>query len=225
AGLHPVPVTSWAAVPFAVASRIRTGTVFVPPGGSNLLGSLGYVDAARELAAQVRAGDLPEPDVCVVALGSGGTAAGLVAGLHAEGLATRVAGVCVASPPWLVRASVRRLIRACDRAVARSATGAPPRASNERLSIDERFLGRGYGYPSDDGAAAMRDAASVGLLLDPTYTAKAFACALWYVRAQRAERVLYWHTLSSAPMAPLLADAAASDLLPELARLVTPDKP
>jgi 1-aminocyclopropane-1-carboxylate deaminase/D-cysteine desulfhydrase-like pyridoxal-dependent ACC family enzyme len=220
AGLRPVPVSSWAAVPFALSSRIRPGTDVVPPGGSSVIGSLGYVDAARELAAQVRDGGMPEPDVCVVALGSGGTAAGLAAGLQAEGLSTQVVGVCVASPRWLVRASVWRLAKGCDRAIARcSATQSPPAASHVRLVVDERFLGRGYGYPTDDGEAAMRAASSVGLVLDPTYTAKAFACALWYVRARRAERVLYWHTLSSAPMSPLL-EGARSDLPPDLARLV-----
>jgi 1-aminocyclopropane-1-carboxylate deaminase/D-cysteine desulfhydrase-like pyridoxal-dependent ACC family enzyme len=219
AGLRPVPVTSWAAVPFALSSRIRPGTKVVPPGGSSVAGAMGYVDAARELSAQVRDGALPEPDVCVVALGSGGTAAGLAAGLEAEGLATRVIGVCVASPRWLVRASARRLIAGCDRAIARSCATRPSSgASRARLLVDERFLGRGYGYSTDEGEAATRDAAAAGIVLDPTYTAKAFACALWYVRAQRVERVLYWHTLSSAPMSPLLA-GAERDLPPDLARL------
>ena len=223
AGLRPLPVSSWAAVPFALSSRIRPATEVVPPGGSSgWPGRWAIKSTPRaSLAMQVREGGLPEPDVCVVALGSGGTAAGLAAGLQAEGLSTRVVGVCVASPRWLVRASVRRLTRGCDREIARSsATARSTGASYERLSVDERFLGRGYGYPTDEGAAATRDAASVGLALDPTYTAKAFACALWYVRARRAERVLYWHTLSSAPMEPLLAHAKG-DLPPDLARLVT----
>ena len=50
------------------------------PGGSSPLGCVGYVEAAAELAEQVRAGDLPAPSHIVVALGSGGTAAGLAAG-------------------------------------------------------------------------------------------------------------------------------------------------
>ncbi len=214
AGLHAFPVTSWAAVPFAVATRMRSGTAFVPVGGSNVVGSMGYVDAARELAGQVRAGLLPEPEVCVVALGSGGTAAGLAAGLAAEGLATRVVAVCVAAPRWLVRASVHRLAAACARAAAVS-----PCASAAHLVIDERFLGRGYGHPTDVGIAATRVAADAGLLLDPTYTAKAFAAALWYVRARRAHTVLFWHTLSSAPL--LAPGGRAADLPPRLARLLS----
>jgi D-cysteine desulfhydrase len=215
-GLRAFPVTSWAAVPFAVAARLRPGTAFVPVGGSNVMGSMGYVDAARELAGQVRAGLLPEPEVCVVALGSGGTAAGLAAGVAAEGLATRVVAVCVAAPRWLVRASVHRLAAACARAAALS-----PGASAAHMVIDERFLGRGYGHSTDVGVAATRVAADVGIVLDPTYTAKAFAAALWYVRARRAQTVLFWHTLSSAPLAPLLGPGGrAPDLPPRLARLL-----
>jgi 1-aminocyclopropane-1-carboxylate deaminase/D-cysteine desulfhydrase-like pyridoxal-dependent ACC family enzyme len=224
-GLRPVPVGSWAAVPFAVASRMRPGTAFVPIGGSNVLGSMGYVDAARELAAQVRAGALPEPDVCVVALGSGGTAAGLVAGFLAEGMTTRVVGVSVATPPWLVRASARRLTAACARQVAAVASGDAAARSAARdwrpgLAIDERFLGGGYGHATDAGEAATLAASRVGLDLDPTYTAKAFASALWHVRANRGAHVLYWHTLSSAPLEPLLANAPDPDALaPGLKRL------
>jgi hypothetical protein len=49
----------------------------------------------------------------------------------------------------------------------------------------------------------------VGIALDPTYTAKAFAAALDRVDAGGVKTVLYWHTLSSAPMAPLLEGAPA----------------
>jgi D-cysteine desulfhydrase len=221
AGLSAVPVTTWAMVPFAVAARMRPGTAFVPVGGSSVTGSMGYVQAARELAMQVREGALPEPDVCVVALGSGGTAAGLAAGFAAEGLRTKVVGVCVASPPWLVRASLRRLESACFRAAAsESATRGVGAASDYRVSIDERFLGAGYGHPTGLAGEAAHVAAGQGLLVDATYTAKAFASALWHVRARRAERVLYWHTLSSAPMAPLLE--GAPKLPPHLATLLQP---
>lgn len=205
AHLRAWPVRSWAAVPLAVAARMRSGTVFIPIGGSNVVGSMGYVNAAHELALQVRAGALPEPEVCVVALGSGGTAAGLAAGFMAEGMRTRVVGVCVASPKWAVRAASLRLAR----------------GAGARLSMDSRFLGAGYGYATSEGELATRAAMEAGLSLDPTYTAKAFAAALWHVRARRAAHILYWHTLSSAPIAPLLAGGPGSaDLLdPSLLRL------
>ena len=148
--------------------------------------------------------------MCVVALGSGGTAGGLAAGFAAEGLRTRVVGVCVSTPPWVLRLASLWLARACARRAAAS------RRRSARCGRACRWTrassATGYGYPTAEGEEATRVAREhAGLTLDPTYTAKAFACALWHVRARRGEHVLYWHTLSSAPMAPLLAGAPEED--------------
>lgn len=208
-GLAPFPVGSWAAAPLALARRVASGARLITVGGSSVVGSMGYVDAARELAAQVRRGELPEPDVCVVALGSGGTAGGLAAGFEAERLRTRVVGVCVSTPPWVLRLSSLWLARACAR---RSGVPAAFGSMRTRLSMDARFLGEGYGYATAAGVEATRIAREqAGITLNPTYTAKAFASALWHLRARRGERILYWHTLSSAPMGPLLAGAPEED--------------
>jgi 1-aminocyclopropane-1-carboxylate deaminase/D-cysteine desulfhydrase-like pyridoxal-dependent ACC family enzyme len=227
-GLQPFPAGSWSGVPLAVARRRAHGAWFIPVGGSSVAGSMAYAEAARELAAQVRAGELPEPDVCVVALGSGGTAAGLAAGLQAEGLATRVVGVCVADPPWLVALAARWLARACARRIRERGNDLPGGRDafrvGDRLAVDGRFLGAGYACPIDAGAEATALAREhAGIELDSTYTAKAFASALWHVRARRAERVLYWHTLSSAPMEPLLEGAPPEGSLhPSLRALLLP---
>jgi len=215
-GLLPFPVSSWGAVPLALARRMASGARLVPVGGSSVLGSMGYVSAAHELAAQIREGALPEPDVCVVALGSGGTAAGLAAGFEAEGMRTRVVGVCVTPPAWALRRMARFLARASAHDVGTPATCAVIRA---RIATDDRFIGPGYGHriaAGDEATLLARDA--VGLVLDPTYTAKAFASALWHVRARRGRHILYWHTLSSAPMAPLLAGGPSETSLPKALR-------
>jgi D-cysteine desulfhydrase len=191
-------------------------------GGSSARGSLGYVDAARELAGQIRAGEMPEPDFVVVALGSGGTVAGLAAGLEREGLRSRVVGVVVAEPAWVVAIRARWLARTCLRlAGVRGERGWLGR----RLEVDPRWLGVGYGHPTESGARATEVAARVGLTLDPTYTAKTFAAALARVDALRdsavPKTVLYWHTLSSAPAAPLLAAAPDESALdPRVRRLL-----
>lgn len=205
-GLRIFPARSWGAAPWAIVRRLVHGARFITVGGSSAVGALGYLDAGRELAEQVHAGQMPEPDVCVVALGSGGTAGGLAAGFAAGRLRTRVVGVCVLTPPWALALLASHLARACARRAG---------VRDVRLSMDTRFLGDGYGYPTAEGQAASELAhAHAGLVLDPTYTAKAFACALWYVRARQARTVLYWHTLSSAPMAPLLSGAPSEEELP-----------
>jgi D-cysteine desulfhydrase len=219
-GLHAIPVQSWGGAARAMATRmVTTGkdTRLITVGGSNVVGAMGYVAAARELAAQVRAGVMPEPDVCVVALGSGGTAAGLASGLAAERMKTRVVGVCVSEPPWVLRLASRRLARACARRIPLEPGAADP----PRLGMDTRFLGRGYGHATAEGDEATRIASAAGLVLDPTYTAKAFASALWRVRARQGRVILYWHTLSSAPMGPLLAHAPKeTELDPRLRRVL-----
>jgi 1-aminocyclopropane-1-carboxylate deaminase/D-cysteine desulfhydrase-like pyridoxal-dependent ACC family enzyme len=197
----------------------------VTVGGSNVSGSMGYVQGARELAAQIRSGELPEPDVCVVALGSGGTAAGLTAGFEAEGLGTRVVGVCVSRPAWALRFIAHTLARRCARRAGVPNDRASSANLRARLQVDTRFLGAGYGHPTaagDEATAVALEAAH--LSLDPTYTAKAFASALWHVRSRRARHILYWHTLSSAPMAPLLEGAPLpGEFDPALRKLLLPE--
>lgn len=195
---------SYAGAAWQVAFELRRDTYLVPLGGSNVVGDFGYVDAARELAAQVEAGALPEPARIVVAMGSGGTAAGLAAGLEATGLGTVVVGVVVATPPWIVA----RLARHMTARLARG-LGVSVRRAQERLSIDASFLGDGYGLETAASRRAMARAAEAGLALDPTYTSKAFAAALTY--RQRPGLTLYWHTLSSAPMEPWLVGAPSAE--------------
>ncbi|MGW4284332.1 pyridoxal-phosphate dependent enzyme, partial [Nocardia sp. NPDC004750] len=85
------------AAPWLYLRRVRGGArpYFLPAGGSSPVGALGYVEVACELAAQIAAGELPEPGHIVTAVGSGGTAAGLALGLRLAGLRTRVVGVVV----------------------------------------------------------------------------------------------------------------------------------
>jgi 1-aminocyclopropane-1-carboxylate deaminase/D-cysteine desulfhydrase-like pyridoxal-dependent ACC family enzyme len=202
-GLKPLPAGSFAAVPLAVVRRlIGKDVLYVPVGGSNVLGAMAYVDAARELAAQVRAGEIPEPDLVVVTLGSGGTAAGLAAGFAAEKMKTRVVAVAVSTPVWAVALTVRWLARRCAKK-----SGVRPSKAVANLLIDARYLGTGYGHATPWGDHASAAAEVAGLHVDPTYTAKTFAAALDLVSIRRAKTILYWHTLSSAPMAPLLASA------------------
>jgi hypothetical protein len=52
------------------------------------------------------------------------------------------------------------------------------------------------------------------LVLEPTYTAKAFAAALDRVAHGGYKRILFWHTFSGAPLAPLLEQAPAEGDLP-----------
>jgi 1-aminocyclopropane-1-carboxylate deaminase/D-cysteine desulfhydrase-like pyridoxal-dependent ACC family enzyme len=218
-GLRAHPCPAWSLAPAYLAPHLGRDACFIPLGGSNVLGSLGFVDAAHELAAQIRAGDLVEPDLVVVATGSGGTAAGLAVGFEQAGLKTRVLGVAVAPPTPVLRHLSRRLAQKTA-AEAGLGVAAGLRAA-KRIDVDGAWIGRGYGHATDEGRSALAIGARAGLALDVTYTAKAFACALAYAKRGDVREVLYWHTLSTAPLEPLLGECGAREPLPEpLARLL-----
>jgi D-cysteine desulfhydrase len=174
--------------------------VLIPTGGTSARGALGYVNAAFELADQVRAGELEAPDWIFVPLGSGGTVAGLVLGLAMAGLPSRVAGVLVTDivPPSaaalarLARSSARRLARACGPA------GAPIGARDFTIVRDQ--LGRGYGHSTDEAEKARRAFSELeGIELETTYTAKCAAAFLSLAATEpyRGRNLLFWNTYSS----------------------------
>jgi 1-aminocyclopropane-1-carboxylate deaminase/D-cysteine desulfhydrase-like pyridoxal-dependent ACC family enzyme len=135
--------------------------------------------------------------------------AGIVAGALREGLPARIVGVDVAVAPALARAMVLALARLATRADSGSAGLS---RLSRALEVDGAHLGGGYGHPTRSGSEASKVALGIGLRLDPTYTAKTFARALQELQSSRSpgsrpRRVLYWHTLSAAPVEPLLEDA------------------
>jgi 1-aminocyclopropane-1-carboxylate deaminase/D-cysteine desulfhydrase-like pyridoxal-dependent ACC family enzyme len=230
-GLEAIRAPSMALAPVVLPTILREGDFVVGPGGSTLDGTLGYVDAAFELARQIDDGEMPVPDAIVVALGSAGTAAGLLAGIagcNPEGvssssslplpslLATRLVAVRVVSPVLMGR---QRVLLLAWRAARRRPLAVSWGDLAARLVIEPGFLGAGYGQATAAGDRATDLAEREGLDLDPTYTAKAFAAALDLVEKARFERVLYWHTLSRAPLEPMLAQAPP--LPAELDRLFT----
>jgi len=199
-GVQLIPAGSYAEAARRLALGVAEGSYAIPAGGSNRLGTLGLMLAAAELEAQVRANLLPEPDLIVLPLGSGGTAAGLCAGLMQTKLRTRVMGVAVAEPAKVFVRKARLLAQELVEHRVRAEVSA-------RFEVTLNYLGEGYGVPTRASERASQEAARCGLALDDTYTAKAFAAALERVALGRDRTVLFWNTLSSADLAPLLLGA------------------
>jgi len=165
----------------------------VPLGGSNGLGSLGYVRAALEIEKQAQAAGIADAWI-VVATGSGGTLAGLLAGLRTIGSSLRVVGIDVASIwsnyPELVARMANDSLEILD---------IPERvAAADVAIIEDTYVGRGYAVPTKEGSAAIeRVAQSEGILLDPTYTGKAFGGLLDLHATGHFgddQPVIFWHT-------------------------------
>ena len=135
----------------------------IPCGGSNALGSLGYVDCAREIAEQGTAFDH-----IVCAEGSGGTMAGLSLGAKLYLPNTKVYGMMVDTDPFdqITPALMRE---------AAVLLGVDVSISEQDYSLRD-MCGPGYAIPSEEGNAAISMMArEEGIFLDPVYTGKAFA--------------------------------------------------
>lgn len=148
---------------------------YLPAGGSSPVGTLGYVDAALELAQQVRAGELPEPALVVTAVGSAGTAAGLTLGLRLAGLSSRVVGVVVNDAFRLDDVVIARLARRTADLLRDRGADLDVEIAAGDLDVTHRYLGETYGATTAEGRKALAAASAEGLELEPVYTAKAFA--------------------------------------------------
>ena len=186
----------WLAVRHAQLRPPRPPYVLAP-GGSSPLGAVGFVEAALELADQVEAGELPEPAAAVVALGSGGSAAGLAAGFAIAGLRTRVEAVLVNDQLKLTEATVTRLARRTLRLLAKRGADVAAVEPNE-LRVVRGFMGAGYGHATPAAGEALRLAReSEDLALEPVYTAKTLAA----IRAGATGDgpLLFWNTNNGRP--------------------------
>jgi 1-aminocyclopropane-1-carboxylate deaminase/D-cysteine desulfhydrase-like pyridoxal-dependent ACC family enzyme len=159
----------------------------IPRGGATAAGAAGFALAADELAHQLDDCGV-QPEGIVIATGSGGTQAGVLAGSTAQDPPWRVIGASVSRPPAEASAQVLRLAQACA-----SLLGQPQVASARVEVVDA--VGPGFGLPSSDGEAAARLLFETeGLLLDPVYTAKAFAEVLRLIHGGMTGPIVFWHT-------------------------------
>ena len=160
----------------------------IPIGGASVTGAAAFVDAADELLAQIHESRKEAAvDWIVVADGSGGTHAGLLAGL---GGAARVLGVDVGTRP--------DLDDVVPRLAAEVATRTGRAAPRDEVVLDHARFGDGYGAVTDDALEAIERVARLeGVILDPVYTGKAMAGLIGSVREGRiapGETVVFWHT-------------------------------
>jgi D-cysteine desulfhydrase len=153
-------------------ARLRVGPhYFIPVGGHTWLGALGYVRAAVEIHEQANGLGVGDARL-VVAAGSGGTLAGLLAGLRLVGSHLRPLGIDVGKLWKAFPASVARLATEVCAHLGEPQAFAPA----DVPLVEATYVGAAYGQPSEAGRAALeRLARAEGILLDPVYTAKAFA--------------------------------------------------
>lgn len=182
------------------AERVRAAggrPYVIPEGGSNALGSWGYIRAMRELADDLAEIASPEAPVTIVyACGSGGTGAGLILGAKLFRLAERgirIAGINVCDDRAYF---VKAITAICDDAEARWQLGANVTAAD--IDIVDGHVGLGYAKSRPEELATIRDVCrSDGVVLDPVYTGKAFHGLVTELRrdpARFGKTVAFIHT-------------------------------
>jgi 1-aminocyclopropane-1-carboxylate deaminase/D-cysteine desulfhydrase-like pyridoxal-dependent ACC family enzyme len=181
----------WVEVVAGSMAQFGRTSYVLPVGGSDARGALGHALAALELVQQLKG--IGEPlSAIALATATGGTQAGMLAGLRKLGVNTQVHGFAVAKHAEELRADVFALASE----VAADIRG--PSIAEGDVLLDGAMLGAGYGVPSAAGvAAAELLARSHGIFADPVYTAKALAGLLTMVRNGRfasSETVVFIHT-------------------------------
>ena len=164
----------------------------IPRGGACPLGVVGHVLAVAELASQCMTARL-EPDLVVMAVGSGTTLAGWLLGSRLIGVRWRIEGYAVSRPAEEARARVAHLAQATAQLA-----GLRHDIAAEEITIHDGFVGEGYGIPTSQGDAAIVTVArACGVFLDPVYTGKAFAGYMQHVaegRFEGANQAVFLHT-------------------------------
>ncbi|MFZ7102506.1 MAG: D-cysteine desulfhydrase [Peptococcaceae bacterium] len=198
-GVEKTELVPWGTDMYEVMNNIaeelkeegRTGYI-IPMGGSNQLGTLGYVACAEEIIAQADEEGNAFTHI-IVAAGSGGTQGGLLLGLHGCNRDIPVMGMCVLNDRKTQERLVRGIVERTGEYLGIDGAGL-----SEKISCPDEYLGAGYTVPTAEMVEAVKLLAGTeGILLDPTYSGKAMAGLIDLVKQgyfQKDDQVLFIHT-------------------------------
>jgi L-cysteate sulfo-lyase len=180
----------------------------IPIGGSNSIGSLGYVLCAEEMLTQLNSDTIEKVqhganasahfDQIVLATGSAGTQAGLLAGLIANNDSTQVLGINVSRPSSEQDPLVQQLLEQIVLELNLEPEKVSESMLRSRVNTNGDYYGDGYGQVTETMLEAVKTSAKLeGLLLDPVYSGKAMAGLFDLCRKgaiASGSRVMFLHT-------------------------------
>ena len=148
----------------------------IPIGGSTAVGAIGYAVAFDEIITQCESQHFVA-DAIVFTTSSGGTHAGLIAGLiraranNPQKVLPKIIGIGVAKGVALNAIRVAELANQ-----TLTLLDEPTRATPEDVIIDANYMGSDYAMPTQAATEATTWAAHRGAwVLDPVYSAKGFS--------------------------------------------------
>lgn len=200
---------------------------YIPPGGSNVLGSVGYVNAFFELLEQVSATEFPEQ--IIVPLGSGGTAAGLMVGACLSGMwgKTKIHAVRVVSSflyqDRKLRADARLLYRFLVNKMDKEDRARVPQCplfdDPEEIVISGDYFAPSYGEAKDNVHETIQLVhESEKIALEPTYSGKAMCYLVDQITSLKLQnkpipKTLFWLTYNNHPLDKIIENYPWSDPL------------
>ncbi len=158
-----------------------TNVYFIPGGGANSIGSLGYVECLNEIIKENHKYNFSQ---IVHATGSSGTQAGLLAGRKYFNCSIPVSGICI-------RYDKATQENKCEKLQCSI-------LDKSEVVVYDEYIGPGYGEPSDDMIEATKLLAKKeAILLDPVYSGKGFAGLIGLIKNKKFtknDNVLFIHT-------------------------------
>lgn len=183
---------------------------FIPVGGSNGVGAVGYLVAMQELARQLSEQKL-RVDHIVFGSSSGGTQAGMVLGARLTGFQGQLHGLSIdKNDPehGEYEIEVAQIANECAEYI-----GAEVRVTPNDVKVVYGYKGEGYGVVGElEREAICLLARTEGIVLDPVYAGRAFGALVDLIRKgtfQRGETVLFWHTGGAPALFAYAADVVA----------------
>lgn len=175
-----------------IASRFRVEgrrPFIIPVGGTTVESTAAFIECAEEIAQQSSSIGGP-PDAIVVTVGSATTFAGLWIGTRLLLPSTRVVGITIGKTHSEAMGRIHSIVKDVGQVLALPQLDQP--------EIVDRYVGEGYGIPSRAGIEALKLVAQLeGVILDTTYTSKAFAGLLGESRGgvlNGQRRLVFVHT-------------------------------
>ena len=172
-----------------------TNVYFIPGGGSNSIGALGYVECLNEIIKENNKYNFSH---IVHATGSSGTQAGLLAGRKYFNCNIPIIGICIrydkATQINRVYAEAKKTCEKLQCSIL----------DKSEVIVYDEYIGPGYGEPSDSMIEATKLLAKKeAILLDPVYSGKGFAGLIGLIKNKKFtknDNVLFIHTGGSASL-------------------------
>jgi D-cysteine desulfhydrase family pyridoxal phosphate-dependent enzyme len=167
----------------------------IPYGGSNITGALGFVNAVRELKAQLLSQNLTI-DYIFFASSSGGTHAGLILGKDLFNLEVDLMPISI-DKEGVLGHSLQEIVYGIIN-VGKKLLGIDKDYEMNKINLIKGYDKAGYGVVTENEISVIKEVARTeGILLDPVYTGRAFYGMIDYLNKNKIKpnsNILFWHT-------------------------------